>query len=107
MTLVRNDQIEGMDRNIQFCGVLIKFLVSSSKDRVPTEEIYRHPLNGADINEGMTGVRVCQIRTRQHPWVKLLFFIEVARLEPLAVDLINLVKFQSRLRLEGGKCQYS
>src|SRR6202521_1442965 len=95
-----------MDRDVQLRGILVEFLVRSGKNGIPTEKIDRHSLDRADIHERMTSIWVCQVRTRQHLRIELFFLVEVARLKPLAVDLVNLVKLQSRFWLEGRKGQH-
>src|ERR1019366_1608887 len=106
MTLVCYDQIKGVNRDVQFRGVFINFLVPGSKDGVSTEEVDSHPLDCADVYEGVTCVRVCQVRTRQHLGIVLLILVEVSALEPLTVNLVNLVELESRFRLERSESQH-
>lgn len=62
MTLVSNNQIEGMDRNIQLRSLLIEFLIPGGENGISTEEVNGHPLDRADVDESMTGIRVRQVR---------------------------------------------
>jgi len=97
MALVGDYQIKGVDRNVQLLGVLIKFLVPRSKNGISTKEVNGHPLNCADVHEGVTCIRVRQVSLRKHLRIVLLILVEVATLEPLAVDLIDFVELQPQL----------
>ena len=82
-------------------GVVVEFLVSRSEDRIPAEQVDRHALDRADVDEGVTGVGV---RSGRHSASTLgsnfSSSSKSSRLEPLAVDLVDLVELQARLRLE-------
>jgi hypothetical protein len=65
MTFICNHQIESMDWNIQLLGVILNFLVTDTPNGVPPEEIDGHPLDGADVNEGVIRLRTGQIRCGQ------------------------------------------
>src|SRR5258706_6117861 len=107
MTLVCYDNIEGVYRDVQLDRIIIEFLIAGVKNRIATEEIDGHPLNGADIHEGVTRVWIGQVRPRQNFRIEFLLLVEVASLESLAIDLVDSVELQSRFRLEGSKCEHS
>ena len=103
MALVGDDQVEGVDRDVELVRVVVDRFVTSPEDRLPAEEVDGHPLDRADVDERVPGLRIGEVPLGQDLGVELLVFAEVLLLERRRVDLVDLVELQPRLRLERGE----
>src|SRR5437899_1030272 len=86
MTFVRDDHVEGMDRNVEFLCVFIYWFVSQVENRIAPKEIDGHPLDGADVDERIPLLRFQQIGRWEHLRIKLLGFVKILTLKTLAID---------------------
>ena len=103
MAFVSDDDIESVNRNVELLSIFVDWFVADVEDCIATEEIDRHPLNRADINEGIALLWIVQIGLRQYLRIKLVFFLEIFALKALTVDFVNLVELESWLRLKRSK----
>ena len=99
VTLVSDNQIEGVDRDIELLGVILDALLVR-EDCATTKEVDRHPLNCADVDEGRPGFRVGQVGLRQDGGIELVIITEILALEALRIHLIQTVELLTGLRLE-------
>src|SRR5580693_1707840 len=103
MAFVGDDRVKGVYGNILLGGVFIWRLIPGVEDGGVAEQINRHPLDGADVNERISGLRVEQVTCRQDGRVEFLAFVKILALESLAVDFVYLVELEARLGLERRK----
>ena len=75
-------------------------LVADGERALAAEQVDGHALDRADVDEGVAELRVGQQRVRHDVGVPLLAFVQVALLEALRVDRVDLVELQARLGLE-------
>src|SRR5206468_6270229 len=107
VALISDYQVEGMDRDVQAVRVLLNLLIPNPEDRVAPEDIYRHSLDGAYVHEGVSRLRVGQVRGWHQLGIKLLLFGEIPPLESARVHLVELVELTSGLRFKGRERAYS
>ena len=81
MAFVCDYDVEGMDRDVEAVRVLVDRLIPDPEDRVAPEDIDRHSLDGAYVHEGVSGLRVGQVRRWHQLGIKLLLFGEIPPLE--------------------------
>lgn len=103
MALVGDDEIEGVDRDVELLGVLVDGLVADREGGIASVQVDRHPLDRGDVHERLADLRVRQVPRRDDPGVEGPVVVEVVPEEPLAVVLVDLVELQPRLRFEGGE----
>ncbi len=98
MALVGNDEVEGVDGDVESVRVLVAGLqfAEGSGRRLSSEQVHGHALDGADVDEGVARLWVEQVLGGQDRGIEALVFVKVLPLEPLAVELVDLVE------LEGG-----
>ena len=84
-------------------GVLVDLLALPRPDRLPSEQVHRHALDRADVDEGVFRLGVGQVGSGQDLGVEPLVRVQVVALEPLAVHLVDLVELLAGLGLEGGE----
>ena len=53
VALVGDDQVEGMDRDVELLGVVVDRLVAERQRRLAAEQVDRHALDRADVDEGV------------------------------------------------------
>lgn len=83
---------------VQTIGVVIGRFVAGVEDGVAPKQIYGHALNSRDVDDCMAWLWSEPVISRQHRGVEAL--LGVVTLKALAVDLVQLVELQSRLRLK-------
>jgi len=103
VTFVGDDEIKGVDGDVQPIHVSIEGLVAHAEDGVAAEHVDGHTLNGADVDEGVARVRRGQVLVGHQGEVELFVFVEVLALEAVAVDLIDLIELLPRFGVETGK----
>ncbi len=103
MALVGDDDVEGMDRDVESIGILVDRLIAEVQDSLATEEVERDALDRRDIDEGEPGLGIEQVRGRQCGRVERGIVAHVVMQEPLAIELVDLVKLEAGLRLERGE----
>ena len=103
MAFVRDDDVEGVNRNVEQFGVVFGFIVALREHRLASEEIDGHALDRADVQKGMARLRVEQVGRRHDLGIEGLAFFEVFAAKALAVDFVNLVELEARFRLKGGE----
>ena len=75
MAFVGDDQVKGVDGNVQSLSIVVDRLISIVKNSFLTQEIDRHSLNGTNIDKGVSGFGIQQIRGRQHFRIKLFVLV--------------------------------
>ncbi|SIA22908.1 Uncharacterised protein [Mycobacteroides abscessus subsp. abscessus] len=104
MAFVGHDQVEGVDRDVEFLRVHIAAIaLPEANPSVTTKQVDTHPLYGADVDERVTQLWVRQQRVRHHVWVKLLLLVEIGLLETLRIDRVEFVELEAWLGLEAGE----
>src|SRR5207247_8119087 len=81
MAFVCDYDVEGMDRDVEAVRVLVDRFIPDPEDRVAPEDIDRHSLDGAYVHEGVSGLRVGQVRGWHQLGINLLLFGEIPPLE--------------------------
>ena len=103
VAFVGDDQIEGVNRDVELVGVVVAHVVAQLEGGLAAEEVDGHALDGADVDEGVARLRIEQVGGRQDLGVELRVVAQVVAVEALAVDLVDLVELQAGLRLERGE----
>ena len=65
VTLVGDDQVEGVDRDVELLHVGVDVLVVDPQRLLATEEVHRHSLDRRDVDEGVAELRRGQQRIGQ------------------------------------------
>ncbi len=89
-----------MNGDVERLGLVVAEVVARLKGSLPAEQVDGHALDRADVDEGVAGLGVEQVAGRHYLGVELLVVSQVFAAGALAVDLVNLVELQARLRLE-------
>ncbi len=73
MALVGDDQIEGVDGDIELVGIFVAGFqfAERSGGGLAAEEIHCQALNGANVDEGVAGLRIGQIALRENGGIEL------------------------------------
>ena len=58
MAFVGDDDVEGVDRDVELVGVVVGFVVALLEDRLAAEKVDGHALDGADVDEDVAGLRI-------------------------------------------------
>jgi hypothetical protein len=103
VTFVGDDEVEGMDGDVQAVHVSIEGFVAHAEDGVAAKYIDGHALDGADVDEGVPHVRRGQVLVGHQGGVELLVFVEVLALEAVRVDLVDLIELLPRFGVEAGE----
>src|SRR5690606_6760366 len=90
VALVSDDQVEGVDRDVELLNVGIYLLVVDLEGAFAAEEVHRHALDGGDVDEGIAELGTGQQRGRHHGGVERRVVTEVLAPEGLGVDRIDL-----------------
>lgn len=106
VALVRDDDVEGVDRDVQRSSVLVGCLLRYTEQGGAAQHVDRHALDSADVDEGVLGLRIGEVAGRQQRGVEGLVVAEVLLLETVAVDLVDAVELETRLGLERGECPH-
>ena len=102
VALVGDHQVEGVDRDVQrlLGRVVVDRLVALAEDRGAAEEVDRHALDRADVDERVPLLRPGQVLLGQDLRVVPGVVAEVLALEAVAVDLVDLVELEPGLGRE-------
>ena len=103
VALVGDDQVEGVDRDVELLDIGVDGLAVDRQRLLAAEQVHRHPLDRRDVDEGVAGLRVGQQGVRHARSGRTAVVAEVGLLEALRVELVDLVELQARLRLERGE----
>ncbi len=103
VALVGDDEIEGVDRDVELLGVLVDGLIADREGGIASVQVDGHPLDRGDVHERLAALRVRQVPGRDDLRVEGPIVVEVVPEEPLAVHLVDLVELQPGLRFERGE----
>ena len=103
VTFIGNNQVKSVDRDVFFRCVYVNLFVSQFPKSIKPKQIDRHPLDGADVDEGVSRFGIFEVMRLERLRIKLLILVKVPTLESLTVNLVNLVKLQPQFRLERSK----
>src|SRR5437016_4158852 len=99
MAFVCDYEVECMDRDVQFFGILLDFFLATP-DGLATEQVDSHSLDRRDVYERVAGFRGKKIGRRKHFGVKFFFFAEILFLKSLAVYLVDFVELEALFSFE-------
>ena len=102
MALVGDDQIEGVDRDVELFDVGVDGFAVDRQRLLAPEQVHRHPLDRRYVDEGVAGLRRGQQCVRHDGRIEGLV-AEIGLLEALRVQRVDLVELQAGLGLEGGE----
>src|SRR5690606_29845642 len=95
VALVSDDQVEGMDGDVELLDVGVDLLVVNLESALAAEEVHRHALDRGDVHERVTKLRIGQQRRRHDCGVERAIVTEVLPPEGLGVDRVDLVELQT------------
>src|SRR5262249_34510131 len=92
MAFVHDDDVEGVNRDVEFRGVLFVIGIAKTLGEHPLapEKIDSHPLNSGDVDKGVSGARIGQIFGRENLRIERLIIAEIFAPEALAIDFVFL-----------------
>jgi hypothetical protein len=79
-------QVGGSSPLVGSIHIVIDFFIAGGHDRVPTEKVDRHSLDGTNADEVVPRLRIGQIGAWQKSCVELLVLVKISPLESLAVN---------------------
>ena len=101
VALVRDDDIEGVDRNIEAIGTVLDKFFPEAKYRLAPEHVHGDPLDGRNEHERIPGLRIGQITLRHDFGVEFFRIPEILGLKVRRVHFVDLVELLPRFRIEG------
>jgi hypothetical protein len=97
VAFVGDDDVEGVDRDVEAVGVLVDALFGCAgkvRQRLAAEDVHRHALDRADVDERVIGAGVGEVVHRYELRVELVALVEIAGLKARRVDLVLLVELE-------------
>ncbi len=96
MTFVGNDEVECVNRDVEFLCFLLDFFLAAP-DGFASEQVDRHPLDRGDVYKRVAGLRGHKIGRGEHLGIEFFFFAKILFLKSLAVHFIDLVELEAMI----------